>query len=275
MSEFRQNFITKEWVVIATDRAKRPDTFRGEEEEKPILPAYKADCPFCPGNETQTTEETYSKRENDIWSVRVVRNKYAALSSDQLAKREHEGKFLKSYGYGVAEVVVETSRHDLTLALMPVEYITEILKAMLIRFHAISLMQNISLITLFKNFGRYAGGTYTGRIDALLIDSGKATDYNNVHYRTFWLKDSSRIQFNEGDYVIVSPDKGTGLWCMGRKTDGISDRRYAGKVDLSDVKTMEIGGFEVGSTICLVLLSALLGFLTIYTIIELLNSTDF
>ncbi len=73
---------------------------------------YRADCPFCPGNESQTTEETYCKNDGDQWSVRVVRNKFAALNSDQKTKREQEGMFLKSYGYGVA--VFDSSRVDFT-----------------------------------------------------------------------------------------------------------------------------------------------------------------
>ena len=91
MSEFRQNFITKEWVVIATDRAKRPDAFRHEREEKLSPPEFKADCPFCPGNESHTTDETYRKSDGEKWSVRLFLNKFAILDTDQLTDREYEG----------------------------------------------------------------------------------------------------------------------------------------------------------------------------------------
>ena len=34
MPEFRQNMVSKEWVIIATERAKRPDNFIQKKEGK-------------------------------------------------------------------------------------------------------------------------------------------------------------------------------------------------------------------------------------------------
>jgi len=53
MPELRQNVFTKEWVIIATERAKRPEqlaTHRSAQE----VPAFVETCPFCPGNEGKT-----------------------------------------------------------------------------------------------------------------------------------------------------------------------------------------------------------------------------
>jgi UDPglucose--hexose-1-phosphate uridylyltransferase len=53
MTELRQNMATKEWVIIADERAKRPDdyieshTHVTTEMQEPFDP----NCPFCPGNE--------------------------------------------------------------------------------------------------------------------------------------------------------------------------------------------------------------------------------
>ena len=38
MPELRQNRFTKEWVIIATERAKRPEELRNK-KERPPLPA--------------------------------------------------------------------------------------------------------------------------------------------------------------------------------------------------------------------------------------------
>lgn len=48
MPELRQNFMTKEWVVIATERAKRPDQMVVKRERKPPV-SFFPNCPFCPG----------------------------------------------------------------------------------------------------------------------------------------------------------------------------------------------------------------------------------
>ncbi len=53
MPEIRQNFITKEWVIIAPERAKRPEELSSKKEKKE-LPDYSSSCPFCPGNEHMT-----------------------------------------------------------------------------------------------------------------------------------------------------------------------------------------------------------------------------
>ena len=50
MPELRQNRVTKEWVVIATERAKRPDQMVQKKEAKKVE-SYSATCPFCANNE--------------------------------------------------------------------------------------------------------------------------------------------------------------------------------------------------------------------------------
>ncbi len=79
MPELRYNVITREWVVIATERAKRPEQFVRKEEKK-TLPERDPKCPFCPGNEAMTPPATYVLPDTNCWRVRVTPNKFAALS---------------------------------------------------------------------------------------------------------------------------------------------------------------------------------------------------
>ena len=83
MPELRQNFFSKEWVIIATERAKRPEELATHRVAQPI-PAFVETCPFCPGNESKTPPEVWRSppRGGDPWAVRVIPNKFAALSSD-------------------------------------------------------------------------------------------------------------------------------------------------------------------------------------------------
>ena len=50
MSEFRQNPITKQWVLIAPGRSKRPEDYRTF-SVMAGLPELDPSCVFCPGNE--------------------------------------------------------------------------------------------------------------------------------------------------------------------------------------------------------------------------------
>ena len=59
MSELRYNAITRDLVIIARERAKRPVDFKKKASSAEKIPPHKADCPFCPGNEGDRSDETY------------------------------------------------------------------------------------------------------------------------------------------------------------------------------------------------------------------------
>ena len=154
MPEFRQNKATKEWVILAPERGKRPSDFIKEITPRNPLPPHKDDCPFCPGNEHLTYEPIYSGRNGQ---VRVVPNKFAALQSDLDVNRKRVGSFLTAGGFGIAEVVIEHSRHNLTMALMEITEVAEVLRAYRERQIEISKNDRINLVTIFRNNGARAG----------------------------------------------------------------------------------------------------------------------
>jgi len=156
MPEFRQNMVSKEWVIIATERAKRPDNFF-QKREKPSLPSRKEDCPFCPGNESMTPPPLFSIGKNGHWALRVVPNKFAALQSHLTTERKREGRFLKADGFGIAEVIIETPFHNRTVATMEWEEVKNTIFTYRERYAALSKMEHLDLITIFRNYGEKAG----------------------------------------------------------------------------------------------------------------------
>ncbi|MEW5995744.1 MAG: galactose-1-phosphate uridylyltransferase, partial [Candidatus Zixiibacteriota bacterium] len=151
MPEFRQNLATKEWVILAPQRGKRPSDFRHERSISGPASPYQAECPFCAGNEDQTENPVYVFPPDGQWQVRVVPNKYAALQPQLAATRTRVGSFLAAKGFGVAEVVIEHPRHDLTIATMELSEVINILKAYRQRQAEISRNDRINLITVFRN----------------------------------------------------------------------------------------------------------------------------
>jgi UDPglucose--hexose-1-phosphate uridylyltransferase len=149
MPEFRQNILTHEWVVIATERAKRPEDFIKPQTEKPPPPEFSPKCPFCPGNEGQTPPALHTIERNGRWQVRVVPNKFAALQPN--------GRFLKGTGYGIAEVIIETPRHDATLATLDNDAVEDVVAAYKQRYLSTARADRICLINLFRNHGLRAG----------------------------------------------------------------------------------------------------------------------
>jgi UDPglucose--hexose-1-phosphate uridylyltransferase len=157
MSEFRQNKATKEWVIIAPARGKRPSDFVKEQVKRPTPPPHKDDCPFCAGNEKMTPEPVYKAPADGDWKIRVVPNKFAALQPDSSITRTHVGSFLAAKGFGIAEVVIETPEHDKTIATMSLTEVSGVLRAYRERHKDIARDGNINLITIFRNHGPRAG----------------------------------------------------------------------------------------------------------------------
>ena len=157
MSEFRQNMATKEWVIVAASRGKRPSDYAKMQVKREAAPPHRSDCPFCTGNEAQTPEPVYVKLNGQNWQIRTVPNKFAALQPDSAATRTNVGLFLAAKGFGVAEVVIESPQHNTTLAAMQLSEVSGVLTAYRERQKAISQDENINYITIFRNYGALAG----------------------------------------------------------------------------------------------------------------------
>ncbi len=161
MPELRQNRLTKEWVIIATERAKRPEEMQVKRPEGARqLQRYAQNCPFCPGNESLAPPEVLriSGPKGD-WRVRVVPNKFGALAREGQPKRTILRSLRTVNGVGIHDVIVETPDHSLTLALLSDDQIGAVLDAYRVRYNAISQDGRIAHITIFKNHGAGAGAS--------------------------------------------------------------------------------------------------------------------
>jgi len=161
MSELRQDPTTKAWVILAPERAKRPQQkhrVRRAEE----LPSWDASCPFCPGNEDQTPDEVFRlplSSQDSAWEARVVPNRFAALEPGEDSTVVEEAHlFRKMAGIGAHEVIIETPSHNTTMALMPYEQVEKVLIAYQERYNALKKNHHLKFITIFKNHG-WASGT--------------------------------------------------------------------------------------------------------------------
>jgi UDPglucose--hexose-1-phosphate uridylyltransferase len=160
MPELRQNYFTKEWVIMATERAKRPEELATRRVVKE-LPSFVETCPFCLGNESKTPPEVMriSSQDDAAWQVRVVANKFAALSPDaQPTRRIHRSRRSMG-GFGVHDVIIDTPNHAHFMALMSDAHVANVLRAYKARFDTLSLDPRIAHITIFKNHGLDAGAS--------------------------------------------------------------------------------------------------------------------
>ena len=160
MPELRKDPIVGRWVIISTDRAKRPPTLCASRLQKK-----GGFCPFCAGNENKTPSEVLAYRPNGAgrdgsgWTVRVVPNKFPALGIEGSLSRQAEGMFDKMNGIGAHEVIIETPEHDVSLADLREKRIEDVLWAFRDRILDLKKDKRFKYILIFKNHGTAAGAT--------------------------------------------------------------------------------------------------------------------
>ena len=161
MPEIRQNIISRQWVIIATDRARRPHEFKQEQSVRVELPSYVPTCPFCPKNEKLTPLETYripaGEPMSPNWRVRAVPNKFAALAAEGELVRMNVGLKRTISGVGQHEVIVESPDHSATLAQMDDAEVEQVVGVYLQRAQSVLEDSRVEHVTLFKNHGPAAG----------------------------------------------------------------------------------------------------------------------
>ncbi len=157
MPELRQNLATKQWVIIATERARRPqqllETYRPLTEEHP---EYDPSCPFCPGKE-EIEREIMRVPAGGEWQIRVVLNKYPALRKEGERIRSFDGVHRRVSGVGHHEVVIESPRHNLCPALDTPQHLSMTLQTLQSRCCELSRDGRIEHIICFQNHGERAG----------------------------------------------------------------------------------------------------------------------
>ncbi len=161
MPELRKDPITGRWVIISTDRAKRPSDFL---RQSVVIRGVEM-CPFCPGNESKTPPEivAYGRSGGEAntrgWAIRVVPNKFPALGIEGSLDREGEGLFDRMNGVGAHEIVIETPDHKSTLAMLSDKTLEEVLGAYRDRMIDLKNDKRFRYLLLFKNHGEAAGAS--------------------------------------------------------------------------------------------------------------------
>lgn len=223
MPELRKDPIIDRWVIISTERGKRPVFFI---EETP--PSKTAVCPLCPGNEAMTPPEVYripspgSHSASSDWTLRVVPNKFPALRIEGDLDKEGRGLYDKMNGIGAHEVIVETPHHGETLWDLPVERIQDVFIAYRERTLDLSRDRRFKYIMVFKNHGSVAGASLDhshSQLIALPIVPRRVVEEMNGGLTYYKFKDrcifcdiisqekedNVRVVFENEQFIALSP----------------------------------------------------------------------
>ena len=224
MPELRKDPVIGRWVIIATERSKRPDDFVSLDEKTPQAKL----CPFCPGNEDKTPPEIMAYRKPGTlpdkpgWNLRVVSNKFPALRIEGKLNRQGQGMFDKMNGIGAHEVIIETPDHEKTLADLEQKQIEDILWAYRDRILDLKKDPRFKYVLIFKNQGRAAGASLIHSHSQLIAtpivpkrvmeELTGASEYYEYKERCVFcdivaqeLRDRIRIIGENEDFVAIAP----------------------------------------------------------------------
>ena len=108
MAKLRQNIVTGEWVVIAPERAKRPEDFVMAAAPKRHL---DGGCPFClpagrQGLENPQSAYRFSLKEAETEHIYSIPNKYPAFTTEDDVISESGDLYFSTKSLGGHEVIV-------------------------------------------------------------------------------------------------------------------------------------------------------------------------
>ncbi len=211
MPQLRKDPIVSRWVIIATERARRPAAFV---DPSPAV-TQKEGCPFC--HDTQST--LLLAHEN----VRVVKSGTPIFSETQSVTVRQDGLYQSCHSHGSHEVVIETPEHIANLADLPVEQIRAVFKTYALRMWHHHQDKSIKYVLAYKNYGVAAGSRNIGharsQIMAIPVLPMRVQDkingaklYFNFHERSLFydlvrqeLKEKERIVLETENFIAFCP----------------------------------------------------------------------
>jgi UDPglucose--hexose-1-phosphate uridylyltransferase len=172
-NELRKDYLLNRWVVIATERTKRPTDFAKQKND----PAKAAICPLCPGNEHMTppavlvylpsTEGAIRKDQergdfrSKNWFTRTIPNLYPAFSPPQdptdLKQIMKTGSFGNAIGQH--EVIIESPNHDDHPAKVELKQLVYVINTYKDRLTDMAHKPYVQHVQIFRNHGLEAGAS--------------------------------------------------------------------------------------------------------------------
>ncbi len=227
-SELRMDMVSKDWVVIAKGRAKRPEAFKNEKAARKEAP--KKNCPFCDlsSQEPPTLIFDNGKKvefKGEIpknWTTMTFQNKYPAFVRAESLDDRFAGPLYKVMNAAGFHEVVVTRDHKKHLAHFEKEQTKELFDVYQQRFLDMKDERFVNYISIFHNFGSSAGASiahpHSQIVTTPLIDSDLRGALNNAKSylknkkkciyceMNEWEKESKeRIVYENEEFLAVCP----------------------------------------------------------------------
>lgn len=170
MSELRQDLVSRDWIILATERAKRPhELLKKKPPGERRKPTPIADCPFedlqKSGNWPPITvfpafAKAMAGRPNEKnWRVAIIPNKYPALQHGSVcAIHSKIGPYEKVSGVGRHELAIAKD-HRKNLAHLGEKDAEELFEVLQNRYRELKKHKCFIYTSTFFNWGQSAGAS--------------------------------------------------------------------------------------------------------------------
>lgn len=157
VSELRQDLVSGDWILLAPERASRPELFAKGRRAK--ISGLK-NCPFENPQKfgNQPPSLVYQKPDGQDWFLQVIENKFPAVGAGRCGIIENIGPYSFQDGTGRHEVIILRD-HARFLSDYHPEEIKRLLEAYIDRLKTLSGLPCIEYISIFHNHGKEAGAS--------------------------------------------------------------------------------------------------------------------
>ncbi|MCU7494410.1 MAG: UDP-glucose--hexose-1-phosphate uridylyltransferase [Ignavibacteria bacterium] len=151
----RLNILTGEWVLVSSERTKRPWQGQLEKPNLEARPSYDPDCYLCPGNLRANGEYNPAYKStyvfnNDFSALKLQEQEFSLNDSDVLVAASEKG---------ICRVVCFSPKHSLTLAEMETWEIREVVKTWKKEYETLGSDARINYVQIFENRGELMGAS--------------------------------------------------------------------------------------------------------------------
>jgi len=217
-TELRMDLVSNDWVVIATGRAQRPESFaRHKRVKEAVSPK---DCPFCQERILKKAVAGRGKADGS-WFVISMPNDFPAFARGYALHERKEGPNRAMDGIGYHEVII-TADHKKQMAQFTSEEIKMVIDVYQERYLDLINKKFIKYVSIFHNHGRKAGASVAHPHSQLIAipiidpDLRDSIDGAESYYRSQgecvycqmldWdLKDKRRIIYQNEKFVVLCP----------------------------------------------------------------------
>ncbi|MDE2222211.1 MAG: DUF4921 family protein [Candidatus Omnitrophica bacterium] len=211
MSQLRKDPVVSRWVIVATERARRPAAFVDPQSSA----TDPKNCPYC--------HDTASKVVHESHGVRVINSSGPILDGSKPFERRAHGLYEVAHSHGSHEIVVETPQHVANMADLPVAQITAVFQTYALRMQAHRENPFVEYVLAYKNYGVAAGSRAIGHARSQIMavpvlpmrikdKTRGAEKYFDYHERCLFcdivaqeLKRGERLVSQNEHFVAVTP----------------------------------------------------------------------